>query len=46
MTNRQKNKLRKLINFKFDRNTRYKLSNKRLKELEKIIQERIMLLFD
>lgn len=46
MTNRQKNKLRKLINFKFDRNTRYKLSNKRLKELEKIIQERIMLLLD
>jgi len=39
MTSRQKDKLRKLINFKFDRNTRYKLSNKRLKQLEKIIIE-------
>lgn len=46
MTSRQKDKLRKLINFKFDRNTRYKLSNKRLKQLEKIIQERVILLLD
>ncbi|WP_279160200.1 XRE family transcriptional regulator [Thomasclavelia cocleata] len=44
MSNRQKDKLRKLINFKFDRKTRYKLSNKRLKQLEKIIQERVILL--
>lgn len=44
MTSRQKDKLRKLINFKFDRNTRYKLSNKRLKQLEEIIQERVILL--
>ena len=35
MSNRQKDKLRKLINFKFDRKTRYKLLNKRLKQLEK-----------
>lgn len=46
MSNRQKDKLRKLINFKFDRKTRYKLLNKRLKQLEKIIQERVMLLLD
>lgn len=46
MTFRQKEKLRKLINFKFDKNTRYKLSNKRLKQLEKIIQERVVLLLD
>lgn len=46
MSNRQKEKLRKLINFKFDRDTMYKLSNKRLKQLEKIIQERVILLLD
>lgn len=46
MTVRQKDKLRKLINFKFDKHTRYKLSNKRLKQLEKIIQERVILLLD
>lgn len=46
MTIRQKDKLRKLINFKFDKNTRYKLSNKRLKQLEIVIQERVMLLLD
>lgn len=46
MTSRQKDKLRKLINFKFDRNTRYKLPNKRLKQLEKIIQERVILLLE
>ena len=46
MTFRQKDKLRKLINFKFDKNTRYKLSNKRLKQLEKIIQERVILLLN
>ena len=46
MSKRQKDKLRKLINFKFHRKTRYKLLNKRLKQLEKIIQERVMLLLD
>ena len=46
MTMRQKDKLRKLINFEFDKNTRYKLSNKRLKQLEKIIQERVRLLLE
>lgn len=46
MTMRQKDKLRKLINFEFDKNTRYKLSNKRLKRLEKIIQRRVRLLLD
>ena len=39
-----KNKLGKLINYKFDRKTKYKLSNKRLKQLEKLIQERVILL--
>lgn len=43
MSNRQ-NKLGKLINYKFDRKTKYKLSNKRLKQLEKLIQERVILL--
>lgn len=46
MTSRQKNKLRKLIHFQFDKKTRYKLSNKRLKQLEKPIQERVILLLD
>lgn len=46
MTSRQKNKLRKLIDFQFDKKTRYKLSNKRLKQLEKLIQERVILLLD
>ena len=46
MTSRQKNKLRKLIDFQFDKKTRYKLSNKRLKQLEKQIQERVILLLD
>lgn len=46
MTSREKDKLRKLINFKFDENTRYKLSNKRLKQLEKLIHERVVLLLD
>lgn len=46
MTVRQKDKLRKLINFQFIKNTRYKLSNKRLKQLEKIIQDRVGLLLD
>lgn len=46
MTSRQKNKLRKLIHFQFDKKTRYKLSNKRLKQLEKLIQERVILLLD
>lgn len=46
MTSRQKDKLRKLINFKFEKSSRYKLSNKRLKNLEKLLQERIQLLLD
>lgn len=46
MTGRQKNKLRNLIHFQFDKKTRYKLSNKRLKQLEKLIQERVILLLD
>ena len=32
------------MNYKFDRNTKYKLSNKRLQQLEKLIQERVILL--
>lgn len=39
MTNRQKEKVRKILNFHFDKKSNYKLPNKRLKQLEKIVQE-------
>ncbi len=41
ITERQKEKIRKLINFKFKKHSKYNLSNKRIKLLEKFIQIRI-----
>lgn len=38
MTTRQKEKVRKILDFQFNKNSRYKLPNKRLKKLEIIIQ--------
>ena len=46
LTHRQKNNLRKLLNFKFKKNARYNLNDKRLKMLEKIIQNRVKELLD
>ena len=46
ITMKQKEKLRKLINFKFNRHSRYNLPSKRLKALEKMIQNRAMLLLE
>jgi len=39
MSHRQKDKVRKLLNFHFEKKSRYKLPNKRLKQLEKMIQK-------
>jgi len=41
ITPRQKEKIRKLINFKFKRHRRYNLDKKRLKIIEKFIQIRV-----
>lgn len=41
ITERQKTKLRKLINFKFKKHSRYNLDNKRIKQIEKFLQVRI-----
>ena len=38
ITHRQKEKVRRLLDFHFANKTKYKLSKKRLKELEKVIQ--------
>ena len=46
ITNRQREKLRKLINFQFHKNTRYKLPNKHLKSLEAVIKDRVLLLLE
>lgn len=46
MTKRQKDKLRKLIDFKFTSHYKYKLSKKRLKYLEEIIQKRVLELLE
>ncbi|MBQ6380313.1 MAG: XRE family transcriptional regulator [Clostridia bacterium] len=46
LTHRQKNNLRKLLTFKFKKNARYNLDDKRLKMLEKIIQNRAKELLD
>ncbi|MCR4897966.1 MAG: hypothetical protein K5892_01950 [Acholeplasmatales bacterium] len=46
MTKRQKDMLKKLINFKFKKHSRYNLNDKRLKLLEKIIKIRIELLLN
>lgn len=41
ITERQKAKLRKMINFKFKKHSRYNLDNKRIKQIEKFLQVRI-----
>lgn len=38
ITHRQKEKVRKILDFHFEKKTKYKLPNKRLKQLEKVIQ--------
>lgn len=40
MNSRQKEKLRKLLNFHFKNHSKYRLSKKRLKQLEIVIQQR------
>ena len=46
MTKRQKEKLRKLIGFKFESHYKYRLPRKRLKYLEEIIQIRVLELLE
>lgn len=46
MNNRQKEKARKLLDFHFDSQSKYRLSKKRLKQLELIIQKRASILLD
>lgn len=41
ITKKQKDKLRKLIDFKFKKHSRYNLSAKRLKIIEQFIQTRV-----
>lgn len=40
ITKRQKEKIRKLLAFEFDKNSRYKLPNSRLRKLEKLVRDR------
>ena len=46
LTQKHREGLRKLLGFKFKKNSRYNLPDKRLKLLEKMIQERAKLLLD
>lgn len=46
ITHRQKEKVRKILDFHFEKKTKYKLSNKRLKQLEKIIQRQAKKILD
>ena len=46
LTNRHREGLRKLLEFKFKKNSRYNLPNKRLKMLEKMIQTRAKAILD
>ncbi len=41
ITQRQKQKLRKMIYFKFDKHPSYNLSSRRLKAIEQFIQNRV-----
>jgi len=41
MTKKVKQKVKKLIGFRFNKNSKYKLPNKRLRQIEKYIQERV-----
>lgn len=40
ITKRQKEKVRKLLSLEFDKNSRYKLPNSRLRRLEKLVRDR------
>lgn len=40
ITKRQKDKVRKLLDFAFDKSSRYKLPNNRLRKLEQLVQIR------
>ena len=42
----QKEKLRKMINFKFKKHSRYNLPDKRLKRIEKFLQYRVQELLE
>lgn len=44
MNSRQKEKVRKLLDFHFNTQSKYKLSKNRLKQLELVIQERVSIL--
>jgi len=46
ITKKQQEKLRKLIDFKFKKHSRYNLPNKQLKIIEQFIQERVQELLD
>ena len=46
LTQKHREGLRKLLGFKFKKNSRYNLPDKRLKMLEKMIQARAKLLLD
>jgi len=46
ITHRQKEKVRKILDFHFEKKTKYKLSNKRLKQLEKIVQRQAKKILD
>lgn len=46
MNSRQKEKVRKLLDFHFDKQSKYKLNKKRLKQLELLIKERASTLLD
>ena len=41
ITNRQKSQLRKMINFRFEKHSRYNLPAKRLKIIEEFLQKRV-----
>ena len=46
ITQKQKERLRKMINFKFKKHPRYNLPDKRLKKIEKFLQERVQQLLE
>lgn len=46
MNSRQKEKVRKLLDFHFDSHSKYKLNKKRLKQLELLIKERASILLE
>ena len=46
LTNKHRDGLRKLLEFKFKKNSRYNLPDKRLKMLEKMIQKRAKILLE